>query len=118
MVGSTSMVGRVEILTNISRFESISAGNVISAYRDKIRLFQKNPAQKFELVSSHGRGVKGDRRNPSTHSANSQLSCNDTNDEIVPIHDFRYSLTGISRLTFPVLIIRTCEPVTFLYTSG
>ena len=62
--------------------------------------------------------VKGNRYDPLMRSANSRLSCNDTNGEIVPVHDFRYSITGISRLKFPVLIIRTCEPVTFLYTSG
>jgi hypothetical protein len=34
------------------------------------------------------------------------------------LYTFRYFITGVSMLKFPVLSIRTCEPVTFVYTSG
>src|SRR5271169_6075823 len=34
------------------------------------------------------------------------------------VYCFRYSATGISMLKFPVLIMRTCEPVTLSYAAG
>lgn len=36
----------------------------------------------------------------------------------IRIYGFRYFITGVSKSKFPVLIMRTCEPVTLLYTAG
>ena len=57
------IIDRVKRLAKISLFESMSAWNVISTYRDQKFGRFTNPGQQFELVSSHAEGwVKGGDR--------------------------------------------------------
>lgn len=69
------------------------------------------PGRKYGLMCSPSQKCQNYRRNLDYHDYGSP-------EEIHPVHGFRNSRTGLSSvLIFPVVIIWTCEPVTFVYAS-